>query len=74
MTVPRRRPAEPGTLRPDARPGIPYPLGKEDLLEVMEPSDYPKYPGHWFPEYPGPDELLDRRRARDPEPDLEAEP
>ena len=70
MTTPRRKPAE----RPAAGPYIPHQLSKEDLLELSEPSDYPDHPYHWFPEYPGPDELLDMGRTRDPEPDLEADP
>ncbi len=70
MTAPRRKPAE----RPAAGPHIPHQLSKEDLLELSEPFDYPKYPGPWFPEYPGPDELLETGRTRAPEPDLEAEP
>ena len=71
MTVPRRRPAQPAT----AGPYIPHQQpSKEDLLELREPCDYPKYPDRWFPEYPGPDELPELRRTRDPEPDLEAEP
>jgi hypothetical protein len=74
VTDPRRKPAEPATRRPAARPYIPHQLSKEDLLELSEPSDYPGYPGFWFPECPGPDELLEIRRTRVPEPDLEAEP
>jgi hypothetical protein len=70
VTAPRRKPAE----RQAASPHIPHQLSKEDLLELNEPSDYPKYPGPWIPEYPGPDELPDIRRTRAPEPDLEAEP
>jgi hypothetical protein len=70
VTAPRRKPAE----RPAAGPYIPHQLSKEDLLELNEPSDYPKYTGPWFPEYPGPDELPDIRRTRAAEPDLEAEP
>jgi hypothetical protein len=70
VTAPRPKPAE----RPAADPCIPHQLSKEDLLELSEPSDYPTYLGPWFPEYPGPDELLEIRRTRAPEPDLEAEP
>ena len=69
MTAPRRKPAQ----RP-AGPYIPHQLSKEDLLELSEPCDYPKYPDGWFPDYPGPDELLETGRTRAPEPDLEAEP
>jgi hypothetical protein len=74
VTTPRRKPAQPAPAWPTARPYIPHPLSKEDLLELSGPSDYPKYPDRWLPEYPGPDELPDTVRTRDPQPDREAEP
>jgi len=74
VTTPRRKQAQPAITWPAARPSIPHQLSKEDLLEMSEPSDYPKYTGHWFPAYPGPDELLEIGPTRAPEPDLEAEP
>jgi hypothetical protein len=74
VTAPRRKQTQPAITRPAARPPIPHWLSKEDLLELSEPSDYPKYPGPWLPEYPGPDELLEIGPTRAPEPDLEAEP
>ena len=74
MTAPRRRPADRATGGPPARPSIPHQLSSEDLLELREPSDYQKHPGFWLPEYPGPGDLLEDLRTRDPEPDLEAEP
>jgi hypothetical protein len=74
VTAHRRKPAEPVTAWPTARPCIPHPSREEVLLELSEPYDYPKYPDRWFPEYPGLDELLEIGRTRDPEPNLEAEP
>jgi hypothetical protein len=74
VTAPRGEPAGPRTPRPAARQYIPGPPSKEDLLEWMEPTDYPTYPGHFFPEFPGIDDFPELRRTRDPEPDLEAEP
>ena len=74
MTAPRRKQTQPAITRPAARPYIPHQLSEEDLLELSEPTGYPKYPGHWLPEYPGPDELLGIGPTRAAEPDLEAEP
>jgi hypothetical protein len=74
VTAPRKKPAEPATPWPAAGPHISRQPSREDLLELSEPSDYPKYPDRWTPEYPDLAELLELRRTRDPEPDLEAEP
>ena len=73
MTTHRRKPTEPAPAWPTAKPCIPHPSREEDLLELSEPCDYPKYPDRWFPEYPDISELLEIGRARSPEPDLEAE-
>jgi hypothetical protein len=72
VTAPRKKPTEPTSPRLD----IPYSPSKEDLLELSEPTDYPKYPDHWFPEYPDLVEILEARQTRtgDREPHLEAEP
>ena len=75
MSARRRKLAEPATSWPIAKVCIPRPQpSREDLLELREPSDYPKYPDFWLPEYPGPGDLLEAGRTRDLEPDLEAEP
>jgi hypothetical protein len=95
VTTPRRKPAEPQTPRPAARPFTRHAQpSEEDLLELREPYDLPlpEYPDHWLPrrpdyvivvnqlrglqpgQPPSLAELLETRRTREPEPDLEAEP